>query len=689
MSGVTARHVPQMAGAPVAGLADPGECLWQPAPATYRSFGGIRAWFVNGMIAAFFAAPLDAGARVGYEICSNMSQTETHHFQAEIQQLLDIVIHSLYTDKEIFVRELISNAADACEKLRFQHSSGTGIFQSEITPAISVTTDDKAGTITIADTGCGMTHGELVENLGTIAHSGSKAFLKQLAEDKKPDVGLIGQFGVGFYSAFMVAKRVTVFSRSFAPEETGWQWTSAGGGGYELAPGADLPRGTKITLELKDDAKDFSQASTVERIIQRYSSFVPFPIELNSKRLNTVQAIWARNKNEIKEEEYNEFYTFVGHDHEKPLFRLHFTADAPLAIQALLFVPQRNFETLGMGRLDSEVNLYCRKVLIQAKAKGLFPEWLRFLKGVVDSEDLPLNISRETMQDTSLMQKLNKVLTGRFLKFLDEQSEKEAAAYEKFYTEYQRFLKEGIVTDFTHKEALGKLLRFESSTLDKGKLTSLADYVKRMPSEQKEIYCLLTPNRAAAEASPYFEVFRERKFEVLFLYDAWDEFVMEHLHTFDGKPLKLAEKAELDLSETKTDGALSDDAAKSLAQWLKQTLGEKIGDVRVSKRLVDSPAVVVDADKFMTASMRRMMKAMKQDAEPDAPVKYDLEINPAHPLVTRLEAIRQKDNELAGSVAEQILDNARVAAGLLEDPRAMLTRLNKLLEQVLTRAPSS
>ena len=614
-----------------------------------------------------------------------MSQSETHHFQAEIQQLLDIVIHSLYTDKEIFVRELISNAVDACEKLRFKQSSGNAVFQSETAPLITVTTDDKAGTITITDTGLGMTHGELVENLGTIAHSGTKAFLKQITEDKKPDVSLIGQFGVGFYSAFMVAKKVTVFSRSWAPEEQGWQWTSEGMGGYEIAPATDLPRGTKITLDLKDDAKDFAQAVTVEHIIQRYSSFVPFPIELNSKRLNTVQAIWARNKNEIKEEEYNEFYTFVGHDHEKPLFRLHFSADAPLAIQSLLFVPQRNFETLGMGRIDSEVNLYCRKVLIQAKAKGLFPEWLRFLKGVVDSEDLPLNISRETMQDTSLMQKLNKVLTSRFLKFLDEQSEKDAEAYSKFYTEYQRFLKEGVVTDFTHKEVLGKLLRFESSILDKGKHTSLADYVKRMPSDQKEIYCLLTPNRAAAEASPYFEVFRERKFEVLFLYDAWDEFVIEHLHTFEGKTIKLAEKAELDLNEPKKDGALSDAAAKALAQWIKQTLGDKLGEVRVSKRLVESPAVVVDADKFMTASMRRMMKAMKQDATPETPVTHDMEINPAHPLVTRLEAIRQKNNDLAASVAEQILDNARVAAGLLEDPRAMLTRLNQLLERVLTK----
>jgi len=613
-----------------------------------------------------------------------MSKTETHHFQAEIQQLLDIVIHSLYTDKEIFVRELISNAADACEKLRFNQSSGKSVQQSEIAPSIAVTTDEKAGTITITDTGIGMTHGELVENLGTIAHSGTKAFLKQLAKDKKPDVGLIGQFGVGFYSAFMVAKRVTVFSRSFLPEETGWQWTSEGGGGYEIAPAAELPRGTKVTLELKDDTKDFAQANTIERIIQRYSSFVPFPIELNGKRLNTVQAIWARNKNEIKDEEYNEFYTFVGHDHEPPLFRLHFSADAPLAIQALLFVPQRNFETMGIGRTDSEVNLYCRKVLIQAKAKKLFPDWLRFIKGVVDSEDLPLNISRETMQDTSLMQKLNQVLTGRFLKFLEEQAEKDAPGYEKFYEEYQRFLKEGVVTDFTHKDAIGRLLRYESSAQARGKSTSLADYVKRMPAEQKEIYCLLAPNRAAAESSPYFEVFRERKFEVLFLHDPWDEFVVEHLQAFDGKPLRLAEKAELNLGETgKQGGALPEETAKSLAQWLKETLGNKVGEVRISQRLVESPAVVVDADKFVTANMRRILKAMKKDDEADAPVKYDLEINAAHPIMARLDAMRAKDTALAASVAEQILDNARVAAGLLEDPRAMLSRLNQLLEKVL------
>jgi len=612
-----------------------------------------------------------------------MSAPEKHTFQAEIQQLLNIVIHSLYTDKEIFVRELISNAADACEKLRFTLASGSSVHQADVAPAITLTADDQAGTLTVTDTGIGMTHDELVKNLGTIAHSGTKAFLKQLAEEKKPDVGLIGQFGVGFYAAFMAAKRVTVESRS-ANGEPAWIWTSEGAGGYEISPAqGDLPRGTKITLELKDEAKEFADKSTLERIIKRYSGFVPFPIELNGDKVNTVQALWTRSKSEIKPEEYDEFYQFIGHDHEKPLLRLHFNADAPLAIQSLLFVPQKNWETMGMGRIESEVNLYCRKVLIQAKSKGLFPEWLRFLKGVVDSEDLPLNISRETMQDTLLMQKLNKVLTTRFLKFLDETAEKEPETYEKFYSEHQRFLKEGIVTDFTHKEALGKLVRYESSHTEKGRTTSLADYVKRMSSEQKEIYCLMAPNREAAEASPYFEVFRERKFEVLFLYDAWDEFVMEHLREFDGKPLKPAEKADLNLDAPKKEGALDEATGKSLAEWLKSTLGDQINEVRVSQRLVDSPAVVADADKFMTNSMRRMLKALRKDEEAAGPAKLDLEINPAHPIIVRLEAARQKDAAFAGDVAATILDQARVAAGVMEDPRALLKRMNSLLERVL------
>ncbi len=613
-----------------------------------------------------------------------MSTAEKHHFQAEIQQLLNIVIHSLYTDKEIFIRELISNAADAVEKLRFYQTSGQTIYQQDQPLTISITTDDKENTITFADTGIGMTHGELVENLGTIAHSGSRAFLKQLAEDKKPDAKLIGQFGVGFYSAFMAGKKVAVYSRSYLPDEKGWVWSSEGSGGYEIEPGEDLNRGSKVVVHLKDDNKEFAEQSKVEHIIKRYSNFVPFPIELNGKKINTVQAIWARSKNEIKDEEYNEFYQYIGHDQQPPLYRLHFTADAPLSIQALLFVPARSFETLGMARTESEVNLYCRRILIQAKAKGLFPEWLRFLKGVVDSEDLPLNISRETMQDTSLMQKLNKVLTGRFIKFLDEKAEKDPESYEKFVTEYGRFLKEGVVTDFTHRDALGKLLRYESSTLPKGQKTSLTDYVKRMASEQKEIYFVTAPHREAAESSPYYEVFQAKKYEVLFLYDPWDEFVMEHLHEFDKKPLRPAEKADatLDQIDAKA-GELSQDESQSLVKWLKETLGDRVAAVRVSKRLVESPAVIVDADQFMTGSMRRILKSMGQEGDTASAAKQDLEFNPQHLMIVRLERMRHADAPLAAKVAEQILDNAKVAAGLLEDPRTMLKRLNELLEQVL------
>ena len=611
-----------------------------------------------------------------------MSTPEKHSFQAEIQQLLDIVIHSLYTDREIFIRELISNAADACEKLRFLQSSGQLISDPDVPLLIRVTTDEKAGTITFADTGIGMSRSEVVENLGTIAHSGTKAFLKQISEEKKADAKLIGQFGVGFYSAFMVASQVTVVTRSCRVEEAGSRWVSQGTTGYELEDAPEAARGTLITLQLKDEAKDFAVEQDVERIIKRYSSFVSFPIELNGKRLNTVQAIWTRSRSEIKDEEYNEFYHYVAHEHEAPLLRLHFSADAPLAFQSLLFVPSTNLESMGMGRVDSEVNLYCKKVLIQPKSKNLFPDWLRFLKGVVDSEDIPLNISRETMQDSALMQKLNKVLTSRFLKFLDETSEKDPELYGKFYAQFSRFLKEGVVTDFTHRETLGKLLRYESSTLDAGQQTSLAEYVRRMPSDQKEIYCLLAPNREAAQSSPYFEVFASRKLEVLFLFDPWDEFVMENLSNFEGKPLRPAEKAELDLTD-KPVGSLSEPQIDSLVSWFKETLGERVHEVRVSKRLVDSPAVALDSDKYMTASMRRMLRSMKRDQQAPGPVRCDFEINPAHRLIAQLETLRQGNTALAGKVAEQLFDTARVSAGLLEDPREMLKRSNDLLAELL------
>ncbi len=611
-----------------------------------------------------------------------MSQPEQHSFQAEIQQLLSIVIHSLYTDREVFVRELVSNAADACEKLRFLQASGQSPT-GDNGPSIAITANEAESTLTIADTGIGMNRDELVQNLGTIAHSGTKAFLKALAEQQKPDTRLIGQFGVGFYSAFMVAKQVTVVTRSQAAGSEGWKWTSEGGNGYTLESAPDATPGTQITLSLKDEAKEFAQAGNLERIVKRYSNFVAFPLELDGKRVNTVQAIWARSKNEVKEEEYKEFYEYLAHDNEAPKYRLHFTADAPIAIQALLFVPSRSLEMPGMVRQESEVHLYCRKVLIESKPKGLLPEWLRFVRGVVDSEDLPLNVSRERMQDSDLMRKLSKALTNRFLKHLAEEAEKDAAAYDGFYSEYHRFLKEGVLSDWENQAALAKLVRYESSATEAGKKTSMADYVKRMPEGQKDIYYLLAKDRAAAEASPYFEVFRARKFEVLFVDDPIDEFVMDRLREFDSKSITAAEKAELDVEDASKDGALSDDEATSLAGWLKLTLGEAVHEVRSSKRLVDSPVVALDSDKYMTASMRRTLKSMGRDAMAGEDAAPDLEINPRHPVIVKLNQLRQNDAALAALVAEQLNDQARLASGRLEDPRAMLQRMNALLSKVV------
>lgn len=607
-----------------------------------------------------------------------MSTHEKHEFQAEIAQLLNIVIHSLYTDKEIFIRELISNAADATEKLKFLQTSGTEISEPERALTISVNTDDTAHTISIADAGIGMTKEELIENLGTIAHSGSKAFLQQIKENAE-NPNIIGQFGVGFYSAFMVATKVTVYTRSYKPGETGWIWTSDGVSSYEIEPGVDLPRGTKIVINLTEADKEFATAHRVESIIQRYSNFVGFPIELNGTAVNTIAATWTRNKSEVTDEEYEEFYKFIGHDIEAPLYRFHFNADAPLAIRALLFVPKNSMEKPGMPKTESEVHLYCRKILIQSKSKGLFPEWLRFLKGVVDSEDLPLNISRETMQDSALMQKLNKVLTSRFLKFLEDEAKDNAEKYIGFFKEFGHFIKEGIATDFTHRDALAKLLRYETSQAETP--VGLADYVSRMPEDQKEIYFITGANRAACTVSPYYEALKAKNYEVLFLYDPWDEFVMDHLREFDGKKLVSAEKSEvaLDAPESKLD----EDTTKSLCAFIKESLGETIGEVRVSKRLVDSPAVLVDSDKHMTSSMRRILKNMNRGEA--FPLKHDLEINPNHPMMAGLENARKGNPELGKQVVEQIHDNALISAGLMEDPQAMLKRINSLLEQLVTK----
>jgi TNF receptor-associated protein 1 len=608
---------------------------------------------------------------------------QTFEFQAEIKQLLDIVVHSLYTEKEIFVRELVSNSSDALEKLRHLQLTEKEIYDDKLDLEINLTTDDKAKTLTIQDFGVGMTRAELVENLGTIAHSGSKAFLKALGDSGKKDVGLIGQFGVGFYAAFMVAKSVTVYSHSWRKDEPGQKWTSDGSGSYTIEESAGERRGAKVVIELKDDCAEFSQDWRIKEILERYSAFVSVPINLNGKRINTIQALWLRNKNEIKEEEYTEFYKFQAHAYDEPRLRLHFSADAPLSINALLFVPKDNPEKMGLARMEPAVALYCRKVLIDAKPKDLLPEWLRFLKGVVDSEDLPLNISRETMQDRALIEKLNKVITKRFLKFLEDEAKNRPDTYAEFYKEFGVFLKEGAALDFTHKDQLVKLLRFESSLTEKGKTTSLTDYVSRLTGDQKEIYYLMGPNREALESGPYLEGFKARNLEVLFCYESVDEYVMNHLREFDGKKLAAADHADVKLADLpqSAEGALGEPETKKLVTWLKESLGERVADVKASDRLVDSPALALNADKFMSPHMRRMMKAMNKEGG-DSPLRVNLEINPRHAVIKRLAEIAESNPERGKLVAEQILDNALISAGLLDDPTTMVRRLYKLLETV-------
>ena len=610
--------------------------------------------------------------------------TSKHEFQAEVKQILDIVVHSLYTDKEIFVRELVSNASDALEKLRHIKLTEKDVFDDNLDLEIEITTDDKANTITIKDFGLGMTEDELIENLGTIAHSGSKAFLEAVKKGQEIDSNLIGQFGVGFYSTFMVAKKVEVFTHYWKSDAKHLRWVSDGSGSYEISEEKGQRRGCKVVIHLKDEDKEFAEPEKIKGILTRYSSFVQFPIKLNGEQVNKVQAIWMRNKNEIKEEEYTEFYKFQANAFDEPRYTLHFSADAPLAINSLLFVPQENTERFGLGRVEPGVSLYCRKVLIDSKPDGLIPDWLRFLKGVVDSDDLPLNISRESMQDTSLINKLNKAITNRFLKYLEEKAKKETEKYEEFYKMFGVYLKEGIATDFTNRKQLAKLIRYESSHTEAGKLTSLTDYVSRMGQDQKEIYYLFGPSRDVIENSPQMEAFKANKLEVLYLLEPVDEFVMNNIGKFDDKDLVSADSSEVkldDIKKEKDKDGLKSKEGKDLCKWISDELGDRVKEVSISKRLVDSPVIALNADKFMTPSMRKIMKSIHKEIG-QSENEINLEINPNHNLIKNLNTLKDSDKDLAKLVIEQLYDNALVAAGFIEDPRSMVNRVYELLERV-------
>jgi molecular chaperone HtpG len=616
-------------------------------------------------------------------------KTQTLKFKAEVAQLLGIVINSLYTDREIFVRELISNASDALEKMR--HTSLVNNGEADDLPLeIKINVDEEAGSFAITDSGIGMTRDEAKTNLGTIAHSGSREFLKQIEEGQPVDTNLIGQFGVGFYSAFMAAQKVTVHTQSWENDEEAIVWSSSGVGNFSLRSAEGLPRGTTITLDLKEDAKEFANVETIKNLIRKYSNFVPFPIFVNDEQVNTIDALWTKQKNEIKDEELTEFYKFIDNAFDEPTYKFHFNADAPLSIKSLLFVPGQNMESFGFARLEPGVALYCKKVLIQSNVEELLPEYFRFIRGVVDSEDLPLNISRETMQDSALIAKLKRVLTGRIIKFLKEEADFEPEKYDKFFKTFGMFIKEGASSDFDNRNELAKLLRYDSSH-DAEKTTSLEAYIERMAEDQEAIYYISGASREIIEAGPYIEALQERDYEVLYCYEGIDDFVLSTLREFDGKPLISADQADLKLPEKAEEEAeddaedkLSDKESGDLASWIKNALGDAVEEVKVSTRLVKSPAVLVNPDEMMTTGMRRVMQAANRDTMPMG--KMILEINPNHSILKRINQLRDenKDSELAKDASLLILDNAMIAAGLMVDPKSLVERSNKILEAALS-----
>jgi len=473
-----------------------------------------------------------------------------------------------------------------------------------------------------------------------------------------------------------------VYSRSAVPEAKGYLWESDGSGSYSIAEAEGVDRGTKIIIELKEAATQFSDKKTLENIIKKYSNFVGFPINVNGDRVNTIRALWLSSKESITEDEHKEFYQFIARAYDTPMYRLHYSTDSPLNIRGLFYFPSQHMEKYGMGRLEPGVSLFSRKVLITAKAKNLLPDWLRFVKGVVDSEDIPLNISREHMQDSSLIQKLNSVLTKRILKFLEDESKKDPEAYQKWWTEFGNFLKEGLCTDFKWKAEIGRCLRFESSETETGKMTSLEEYTSRMKDGQREIYYLCIPGRQFAESSPYYEGFKAKGWEVLFLYASLDDFVMTNLGEFNGKKIVSIESTRVELdTEIEKDGKeLSEQQVDELCSWMKDTLSKRVTIVRETKRLHKSPAIITDHE---TAAYRRMMRHVDHTKMPELP-KQQLEINASHPLIKSLYHQKASHPLMAKEVAEQILDNAMASAGLLDDSRSMIGRIHRLLEAALS-----
>jgi len=613
---------------------------------------------------------------------------ETRQFKAEVRQVLDIVIHSLYTHREIFVRELVSNASDALEKMRHESLTLDKYLDRDTEFEIRINTDKDAHTLTITDTGVGMNHDELVNNIGTIARSGTLEYVKNIGGNAEMAKEMIGKFGVGFYSSFMVSDTVTVRTRTYLQGEKGYEWSSTGVGNYSIVEAGDLHRGTSVVLSLKEDAREFENGDRIKSIITQYSNFVPFPILVNGERVNTVQAIWLKSPSELNDGDYTEFYKFLANSEEKPLFRTHLTSDAPIQLASILYVPGTNLEQFGFLKLKPSVNLYSKKILLQQHVENLMPDYMRFVAGIVDTADISLNISRETIQDNLVFRKLGKFLTKRVIRMLEDKAKNASGEYATFWKTFGMFIKEGVVTDFENRKELTELLRFASSTTGPDDHVSLRDYTERMKEGQKAVYYLSGRSREDLESGPYIETFTRRDIEVLYLFDTVDDFIMTTIGEYDGKKILSADSADLELPpEEKTEQekkpVLTPGEVGNLTTWIKETLGSRVTDVRESKRVTDRPALVVNPDTGITTSMRRFMKAAGRDVGGESPVV--LEINTGHPLIGMLRKLREgkTDKGFLQSCVEQIYFNALTEAGLMDNPRTMVERIYSIMERAL------
>lgn len=626
------------------------------------------------------------------------ASTQQYSFQAEIRQLLQLLSHSLYQNREITIRELVSNASDALDKFRFQQLTSGGVAEGL---RIEIAPDKEARVLVIRDNGIGMTRNELVSNLGTIARSGSLEFLQQAQKHEgegKPDLSLIGKFGVGFYSAFMLADRVEVLSRS-ATEDSGWRWESTGDGSFTITPSdSPLERGTSIRLHLKEGLDEFTEPVRLKYIIRKYSTFVPHPIYLEDEHINDQPPIWLEPKNSVTEEQYQSFFEYLTHyPGQKPTWHLHLSADSPLQFHSILYCPDANLERMGFGRTDHGLHLCARRILVQSDNRDLLPDYLRFLRGIVDSADLPLNVSREALQDNTIFRRMQKTITKKVLDYLDDVAQDNREVFEKFYREFGVILREGVNNADGNRDRIAKLLRFTSNTsAGTSQLVSLDEYCDRAPESQEQIYYACGTDQNSVLRDPNLEVFRKRNLEVLLLTDPADEYVLSTVSTYRNKSILSIDAADLKLPPAPADDkqASGDEAAKTqpspagfdrLLEIFRETLGGQVEDVRKSERLTDSVCCLVNSEGSMSTTMQRILRMSAPEFEMRRMI---LEVNPTAPLITRLASLADNTAQLdfLRDCSRQLHANAMIQAGLAPDGNEMAARLQKFMLQLADRS---